>query len=510
MELLRNLVLGSFVLALASGCATEDGADMDAGMSMSTLTTSSAEARDHVIQGVHLSDVGRGGVEAYEHFTLALEADPSFAYAELWASGAAPTLESSRAHLARAVELSPNASEVERLQIEIVQKNVVENDGVGALALAEQLVDLEPTNPRAWMVLAGQQENQADVAASRASLTRATEVAPDFMPAHLALANSYVVVPPVDFALAETHFQRAVALEPDEAEPLVRLAYLRRAQGQLQAAEEALTGALALAPDQTGVLSQRGHVNLFLGNYDAARADYDRAIALSAALPGGGVGTAIQRSLVAVHAGDPAAALLELQALDASVDGMGVADADGVRIGIYLAEAFIAAHSGTFEVADQAVARLATIWRSRAEQVGTDAFRRAREADIAFYEGLVAAYKGDYALASQKAQDYMTQMEPEANPRKNENAYMLQGLIALKQAQYADAVEHLERTLSTYIRDGGNFSFETYMFHLHGLALEGAGRTEEALARFRQVAAINFSTVGAALVRAEALEKAGM
>jgi tetratricopeptide (TPR) repeat protein len=213
---------------------------------------------------------------------------------------------------------------------------------------------------------------------------------------------------------------------------------------------------------------------------------------------------------VSVHAGDPAAANAELTALDASVDGLGSADPDGQRIGILLAEALIGAHSGMFDVADAAVDRLASIWRARATRLNSEVFRRAREADIAFYEGLIAAYKGEYDVAAQKAQDYIKEKEFVQNPRKHEPAYLLQGLIALRQSRYVEAVDHFERTLDTYIRDGGNFSLETYLFYNHGLALEGAGRTAEALQRFQQVAAINFSTVGAALVRQDALAKAGM
>jgi Flp pilus assembly protein TadD len=104
----------------------------------------------------------------------------------------------------------------------------------------------------------------------------------------------------------------------------------------------------------------------------------------------------------------------------------------------------------------------------------------------------------------------MAQMEPVQNPRKNELAHAPLGIVALRQKRYDEAVQHLDVTLSTYIRDGGTYSWETYCLYQHGLALEGAGRQADALARFKTVAGLNFSTVGAALVRKDALAKAGV
>jgi hypothetical protein len=70
-------------------------------------------------------------------------------------------------------------------------------------------------------------------------------------------------------------------------------------------------------------------------------------------------------------------------------------------------------------------------------------------------------------------------------------------------------VQNFEQTFATYIRDGGNFSLETYLFHQYGLALEGAGRTADARQYFQRAADNNFSTVGAALIRKDAQAKVG-
>jgi tetratricopeptide (TPR) repeat protein len=451
--------------------------------------------------------VGRPAAGIYAKYQEAIAADPNFAFAHLRASQFSPTLAENRAHLRQAGELVDRADEVERLLIQIEQKAVEENDAEGALALAQQLADMNPDNARAWLELSGRQQAVSRVAESRASLDRMLELAPDYVATHLALLDSYALVPPIDPTRAEQHGRRAVELAPTEPFPHVRLAYVHRAQNRLSDAESELTRAIELDPSGAGAMAQRGHVRLFMRNFAGARADYDAAIQLSElnAKPG----VMIQRALVDIHEGNSAAAIAALDQLIQSLDGMGVTDPSGPKINASLAQLFIAAHTGAFDVADRALAQLAALWRARADQVGTDVFRRGREADIAFEEGLLAVYKGDFALAERKANEITGLMEAVQNPRKNEPALIIRGLSALAQGRHAEAVQNFEQTFSTYIRDGGNFSLETYLFYQLGLALEGAGRTADAQQYFRRAAENNFTTVGAALIRKDAVAKVG-
>lgn len=73
-------------------------------------------------------------------------------------------------------------------------------------------------------------------------------------------------------------------------------------------------------------------------------------------------------------------------------------------------------------------------------------------------------------------------------------------MIELEQGNHEEAIAHLSEA-------NLNNVFVTYLM---AVAQEGAGNTEEATRLFTQVANNNFNSVGYALVRRDAMEKAGM
>jgi tetratricopeptide (TPR) repeat protein len=270
-----------------------------------------------------------------------------------------------------------------------------------------------------------------------------------------------------------------------------------RAQNNLGAARAEYARMAELDPSRALAFQQRGHVNAFLGNFAEARADYDRAISLGD--PDEKASYAVYRALTHVHAGDPAAAARELDQLVTTIDGMNLPGAVGAKIFALDTQLQIALHHRHLDVAERAVDRLRVLWRQQAEMGQTADFRRRREADIAFREGLLAAYKGDYATARSKAQQYMQLREGDNNPRRNEPAHELLGLVELLQRNYAAAVTHFEQ---------GDPN-DPYVTYHKALALEGAGRTAEARELFRRVAANNFNSPGLALTKRDAARRAG-
>ena len=507
----RHAVLALFGAVLLAACGGEPEQPQAMGsdgnpINMWPLTTSSDEARRHVAQGQYLLDVSRFGLEAYEHFRLAIEADPNFAFGYLFAATTAPSLEEGRANLARAEALAEGASETEQLLIRITRKNV-DNEEEAALELAQQLVKLEANNPRAWLVLADIQSALAREQEDRQSAAKALEIEPNFVAAHIYLANSYIFVRPLDLARAEPHIQGAIALVPNEPFPYDLLGDLYRSQGQLQEAAEAYTQAAEPDPNNAVnavALQQRGHVHSFLENYEGARADYDAAIRLARGNAKANFGA--WRALVYVHAGDPKAAIDELEQLHQAIDGMGVPDPDGAKLFALNYQGVIALHHGYFDVAERAVQRATVLWRKRADQVGTEAFRRAREADIADVEGLLATRKGDYARATRKAQEFMKLLERSPNPARNLPAHELLGLVALLQGKYGEAVQHYQQAVELQLGSPQQGT-DAYLKYHYALALEGAGRMTEAQEVFRQVASFYFNDAGAALVHEEARAK---
>ena len=92
----------------------------------------------------------------------------------------------------------------------------------------------------------------------------------------------------------------------------------------------------------------------------------------------------------------------------------------------------------------------------------------------------------------------MTTVDPINNPRKNEPAHELLGLVSLLQGNYSGAIEH-------YGQADPN---DIYLQHHLALAHEGAGDNAEAMEIWEDLAVYNFNFVGYALIRADVIERA--
>ncbi len=459
------------------------------------ITTSSAAARSHFLLGLRELDLARF-IDANAHFKEAVAQDPGFAFAYLNVAFTANSLDEFKSNLALAERNSAGASEAERLQIQMARKGF-DQDLAGQLALGQQLVEKYPASPRAWLALAGVQGGLNRNAEARASIAKALEFAPTLFVAHTTMGNSYLFGEPRDFAKALQHMQQAEALAPNEPGAHDFLGDAYRAQRNLEKARDEYTRGHELNPRDAILVQQRGHVNTFLGDWAAARADYDSAIALGRANEKAAY--APFRAYVSVYAGDPAAAIDELNRLVASVDGMGVPDPKAAKVGALTNVAVIAIHTRNRPAAERALKQLAPILMQQADEAGNPAFRRGQQATIAYFEGWWAARRGDYAAARRHAERIAQLLAPDANPRKLEPMHQLEGFIALYQGNYHDAAAHLRQ---------GN-PFDPYIKYQLAVATEGAGDAAAAKKLFREVADYNFNAVGFALVRKDALAKAG-
>lgn len=459
------------------------------------ITTSSAEARDHFLRGQRELDLARF-IDANAHFKEAVARDPSFAFAYLNVANTANSLDEFKSNLALAERYAAGASDAERLQIQMVRKGF-DNDLAGQLALGQRLVEKYPDSPRAWLALAGVQGalNRNDEA--RASIAKALELAPRLFVAHTAFGISYLFGEPRDFTRALQHMQQAEALAPDEAGAHTFLGDAYRAQRNLEKAREEYTRGHQLNQRDAILLVKRGHANTFLGDYAAARAEYDSAIAVGRANEKAAY--APFRAYVSVYAGNPVAAIDQLNQLVASVDGLGVPDPKAAKVGALSNVAVIAIHTRNRPAAEQALKQLAPVLMQQADEAGNPAFRRGQQATIAYFDGWWAARRGDYAAAQKQADRIAELLAPDANPRKLEPMHQLEGFIALYQGKYREAVGHL--------RQGS--PFDPYIKYQLAVATEGAGDAAPAKKLFREVADYNFNAVGFALVRKDAMQKAG-
>jgi len=491
-------------VALLAGCAaspppssaTRDIAALDAVTSSiigHPITTTSDDARMHFLAAQREQDLGRN-FDALDHYQRAVKADSTFAFGYLGLANVSNSLADFRTNLARAEQLASGASEAERLQIQIARRGL-ENDVSGQLALAEELVTKFPDSPRAYLVLAGVEAGLNRTADARASYGRAIALAPNLLAAHTQVGITYLFNEPRDFSQALVHFQRAEALAPNEPSTHDFLGDAYRALNDMPSARREYTRGHELNPRDAGLLQQRGHVNSFAGDFAAARADYDSALALGRGNEKGFF--APFRAYVSVYAGDPAGAIEELNQLVAQADGMGLPDPLAVKVNALTNVALIAIESKDFAAAEAALQRRLPIMEQQAAQAASAGFKRNQDANNAYFRAWLAARRGDYGAATREAERMATIVAPDANPRKMEPVHQLKGFIAAYQGNAREAAAQFAQ---------GNLQ-DPYIKYNYASALERSGQAEKAKAMFRELAVYNFNSLGYALIRRDVQQK---
>ena len=458
------------------------------------VTTASADARNHFLQGQRELDLGRN-FEALDHFKLAVAADSTFAIAYLNIANTGNSLDEFKTNLARAEALAAKASDAEQMQIDIARKGL-ENDASGQLTTAQQLVTKYPDSPRAYLTVGNIETGLNKNAEARAAYEKALSLAPKFVVAHIALGTSYLFGEPRDFNQALQHFQAAEALAPNEPSTHDFLGDAQRALNNLSQARAEYTRGHVLNPRDAGMLQQRGHVNSFAGDFDAARADYDSAMAVGRGNERGFF--APFRAYVSVYAGNSKDGISELNQLVAQADGMGIPDPVAVKINALTNVALIAIDTRDFPSADAALKQRTPLMMKQADQVGSAGFRRGQQQNIAYFAAWLAARKEDYRTAARETARLTTLVTPDANPRKMEPVHQLKGFIALYQGHNAEAATHFAE---------GNL-LDPYIKFNYAMALDGSGQADKAKPIFRELAIYNFNSLGYALIRKEAQQMA--
>jgi Tfp pilus assembly protein PilF len=457
------------------------------------ITTTSADARSHFLAGQREQDLGRI-FEALDHYERAVAADSTFAFGYLSVANTSNSLADFKQNLDRAERLASRASEAEQLQIKIARRGL-ENDVNGQLALAQDLVAKFPESPRAYLALAGVQAGLNRTADARASYGKAINLAPRLMTAHIAVGTTYLFNEPRDFNQALEHFKHAEALAPNEPTTHDFLGDAYRALNDMTSARREYTRGHELNPRDAGLLQQRGHVNSFAGDFAAARADYDSALALGRGNEKGFF--APFRAYVSVYAGDPAGAIAELNKLVAEADGMGLPDPLAVKVNALSNVALIAIETKNFAAAEAALQQRLPLMEQQAAQAASAGFRRNQDANNAYFRAWLAARKGDYGAASREADRMTAVVTPDANPRKMEPVHQLKGFIAAYQGNAAEAASHFAQ---------GNLQ-DPFIKYNYAVALEGSGQAEKAKTMFKELAVYNFNSLGYALIRKDVQQK---
>jgi len=461
------------------------------------VTTRSASARMDFVAGQAALDRG-DAAQANSLFRAAVAADPDFTYAWYNLGVASFSTEEFAASLKKAAASAGKASPGEKLLVQISQR-FLDGDFESQLSLAKQLVRQYPKSPRAWLTLAGVQAGLNKFTEQRQSIARAIDLDYTQATAPRAMGASYLFNEPRDFAQAEKYYRRAIQLQPGLSVNWWSVGDVYRATNRLEEAREYYKRATLLNPNDGIAQLKLGHVDSFLGHYDEARADYDRGIAT--AEPANKPFYENYKMFTWVHAGDAATAVQSLEKLAGETDSMGLPDDQrtGAKVFALTNAATVSLHTGMNDDAARVIGELAQVLRTNAQAVGTEDFSRIQEAQIAYFEGQLAAHRGDFAQAQSLAQKYKDLVAAQKNPRKMENYHDLMGLVNFLQKKYPEAVEEYRQADLTNMYN---------KYHL-AEALDAAKQTAEARKIFKEVADWNFNTVGYALVRKDAIARAG-
>lgn len=461
------------------------------------ITTRNADALLAFQAGQAAADRG-DGAQANALFRTAVAADPDFTYAWVNLSNVTFSTEEFNAALKGAARGAARASDGERMLLEFNELFLQNNFGA-QLDLAKRLVEKYPESPRALMVLQGAHAALNQFAEQRAVLEKIMALAPDFSPAPFTLGLSWLFNQPTDFAKAERAFRRAIDAAPGSDMYYWSLGDVARGSNRLEDARRYYQLALQLDPHDSTAPVKLGHVNSFLGNFDEARRNYDDGIRVAGGATAAFLGPF--KAFTWVYQGEPKRAIAALDELVASIDGSGAAPDQRLNAKVLALTnaAQIALHYGLYDEAERALAQRAALSRENAKTVGTEAFTNIQESQIAFWDAQLAAYRGDYKRAAALAKKNADLVAGENNPRKMEPVHEVQGLIELRRKSYPKAVAELRLADQTQLHNK----------YLLAQALEGAGRKDEALKLYKEVSVNNFNTIDFALLRAEALRKAG-
>ncbi len=459
------------------------------------ITTSSKDALALFEDGQNLLDVGRPQ-EANALFKKALELDSGFSYAHFNKALSSASAPEFKQELDAALKNIKGKSDGERLLVEINQ-TFISNDAKKRIELSEKLVKLYPASPRAWLTLGTMQGSLNQNEAARKSMSRAIELDPKLVAAHIGLGFSYVFGQPRDLKQAEIHMKHCAEIDPKEAKCRENLGDVYRGMNKLEDARKQYGEALKLDPGLSVASLKKGHINSFLGNYQEAFADYDKGVA--GAKLSNKINYANYRAFTHVHAGDPTAAIQDLSKLVSSAGSMGLSvdEAGASKIFTLTNEATIALHNNMFDQSKSILSQLESVQAETAKQVQDPNFSRLQKAALVLLQSQLAARRGDHPAAKAKAEENRKLVEGDTNPRRMEGYYGLLGLISLLQKDYAAAVENYKKADLTII----------YNKYHYAIALDSSGKKEEARKLFEEVAEWNFNSVDFALVRKDAMKK---
>ena len=477
----RLLLCGS-VITLLAACGTKAPDTTNTAMAATTttasagdvatadkipVTSSSEEARTLFLRGQALADQLQLQ-DARQLFEQAAAKDPSFAMAHCNLALTAPTTKEFFAHLNEAVTLSDKASKGERLLILAVQAGA-SADPAKALDYSEQLAAAYPGDERAHLQLGTAYFARQQTEKSIDEFKKAVAINPDFSPVYNSLGYAYRQVG--NYADAETAFKKYIALIPNNPNPYDSYGELLMKMGRLDESVTQYKKALSIEPQfgssRLGIADDRmyqGQTDESIAEaqklYDAARDDGDRRNAR------------FNQAMTYVDAGDTEWALRAMaqeRAMAIKIGDAGAESADVTAIGNILLNA---------GRTDEARAKFEEALKLlQGSNLSDDVKKDAALADH-YNMGRVALAKGDLTTAKAEAAKYLSGADARQNFFRLRQAHELNGMIALRDKQYDQAIAELAQANQQ----------DPFVLYVSALAYRGKGDAAKAKDLFWQAA----------------------
>ena len=456
------------------------------------ISSNSEEAIQELVNGLAIYDQGNGQ-KARPYFEKALSIDPDFVSAQMYRAYTSNSAKDWSVNRDKFIGMRDKANEAEKIMIDITLANM-ENDDYKELELSKKLVEKYPNSARAYDNLAGSYNSVNETEKAREQWAKAMEVNPDFTPAISNLGASYLFVSPKDFTKGEKYLAKAVEIVPGSSRAHINLGDCYRAQNKLEKALTSYVKAAELDPKDQVAFSKAGHANSFLGNYDAARKNFQDARAQSEF----GIGSYEFEAYTYLYEGDYKKALGFLQEAVTSIEGMDIPKSNktGIQLNCVYDCAMIAMHHGDIEHLKEVVELMRPLSNKISKDVGSNATTAFEKADMHYWDAIALASSKNYEDAIVQAEMIKTTLKSINDPNKLRPYDRAHAFINYKQGNYEKALEHASKL------DQDNVYDVYWMAHANKMV----GNTDKATALFEEIADYNFNFVGYALIRNEVKE----
>lgn len=456
------------------------------------VSTNSEEALKEFVTGLAIWEQGNAQ-KARPYFEKALELDPNFVSAQMYRAFSSNSAKDFGENRDKLLAMRDQANEGEVIQLDIIVADMDE-DSEKELALSKKLVEKYPMSARAHDWLAGSYTGLDKTDKAREHWKKGMELDSTFIPAITNLGFSYLFTTPKDFKQAEKYMALVVEKVPESSRAHIDLGDCYRAQNDLKKALASYSKAAQLDPDDQVAHSKAGHANSFLGNFDAARKNFQDARAVSEF----GTDSYNFEAYTYLYEGDHKKALAFLMDAAQGVDDMDIPESNktGTKMNCTFNCAMIAMHHGDTKHLKEVVELMKPLSTQIGEDVGSRAAKMNQEANRHYWDAMASAAAGDYEAAAKKAEMIKTTLEPSGDPNKLRPYHRVHAMVNYKQKNYEKALEHM-----THL-DVDNVYDKYWM----AKANMKAGNKEKAREMFKEISTYNFNGVGYALIRNEVNE----